>query len=214
MKKKIAVILFIIVLSLSLAACTRSASKEPADVIPTQTPGEEQLPFPVNTKAAGEDQPTAAPAVSSTPLPDAAATPLATVPVLPPTPLPTLVPTMAALPVTTQTVPATYIVQQGEFPYCLARRFNVDPGTLLSVNGLGSSSRVSPGTTLSIPTGTTWSGAPRELMPHPATYTVRSGDTIYSIACAYGDVFPENIAEANGIQQPYALSVGQLLQIP
>ena len=34
--------------------------------------------------------------------------------------------------------PATYILQSGEFPYCIARRFNVDPDALLSASGLTS----------------------------------------------------------------------------
>ena len=111
-------------------------------------------------------------------------------------------------------MPTSHVLQQGEFPYCLARRFNVDPNTLLSVNGLSQNAWVSPGTTLSIPTTSTWSGAPRDRLPHPTTYTVKSGDTIYSIACAFGDVFPESIAQANNMQEPYALTVGQTLQIP
>ena len=33
-------------------------------------------------------------------------------------------------------VPATYTMQSGEFVYCIARRYNVDPNELLSINGL------------------------------------------------------------------------------
>src|SRR5690606_3962464 len=32
--------------------------------------------------------------------------------------------------------PSTYTLQKGEFPYCIARRFNVDPTQLLSMSGL------------------------------------------------------------------------------
>jgi LysM repeat protein len=212
MKKRTASILLFILLSLALAACTRSASKAPAEVVPTKA-AEEQIPFPVNTLAPNDAQPTLE-GISPTLAPDgpteAPLPPESTVQVF----QPVEAPTQPVIVVSTPVVPASYVLQQGEFPYCLARRFNIDPGTLLSTNGLNTNSAVSPGTSLTIPTGTTWSGAARERMPHPATYTVKSGDTIYSIACAYGDVFPESIAEANALQAPYALTVGQVLQIP
>jgi LysM repeat protein len=54
----------------------------------------------------------------------------------------------------------------------------------------------------------------RSLQAHPATYTVRSGDNLYKIACYYGDVSPEQIAVANGLSAPYSVSAGQVLNIP
>jgi LysM repeat protein len=214
MKKNFAIIALIIVLSLTLAACNRSLSTPPAEVPPTAEPVSED-PFTID---APSDEPTDAPkeVVPETPVATVAADsvqPTAVHEAEAPTAVPP-VPTQAPIIVDTPVVPASYVLQQGEFPYCLARRFNVDPNTLLSVNGLSQEAWVSPGTTLSIPTGSTWSGAPRELLSHPATYTVKSGDTINSIACAFGDVFPEGIAQANNMQYPYALTVGQSLQIP
>jgi hypothetical protein len=72
---------------------------------------------------------------------------------------------------------------------------------------------VSPGETLSIPTSGTFPG-PRALLTHPATYTVFGGETVYSIACRYGDVDPMGIAAANGLSSPYTLSPGATIQIP
>ena len=210
MKKNFAVIMLIIILSLTLTACNRSLSKPPAVAPPTAEPASEE-PFTIEEPADGSKDPAiSTPATADSTQPTAALLSEA------PTAVPTLEPTPTMVPVIVDTpvVPASYVLQQGEFPYCLARRFNVDPNTLLSVNGLSQDAWVSPGTTLSIPTGSTWSGAPRERMPHPTTYTVKSGDTIYSIACAFGDVFPEGIAQANNMQAPYALTVGQTLQIP
>jgi LysM repeat protein len=121
-------------------------------------------------------------------------------------------PTAVVIPTTE--VPATYVLQKGEFPYCIARRFNVDAGALLSLNGWGVNSVVSPGTVVKIPKDTTWSSGPRALKNHPTSYTVVAGDTIYSIACAFGDVDPNAIIVVNGLESPYTLTPGQVLQIP
>lgn len=111
-------------------------------------------------------------------------------------------------------LPNNYTIQKGEFPFCIARRFDVDVSELLSLNGLGVNSLVSVGYTLKIPqTGNGFNGQ-RALQSHPDTYTVSSGDTIYSIACLYGNVYPEAIAQRNDISKPYNLRAGQELQIP
>lgn len=109
--------------------------------------------------------------------------------------------------------PETYTLKQGEFAYCIARRFNVDPDELLALNGLVDSEILSPGLTLQIPSGGSFP-PPRALKAHPDTYTVQSGDTIYSVACLYGDVRPGAIANANGLEAPYTLTVGESIQIP
>jgi len=111
-------------------------------------------------------------------------------------------------------IPASYTLKKGEFPYCIARRFNINPGELLSYNGLGSSSVVYSGLTLSIPsTGRPFPGT-RALRAHPTTYTVNAGDTIYTIACYFGDADPNAIAVVNALAPPYDLTPGQVLSIP
>jgi len=111
-------------------------------------------------------------------------------------------------------VPAAYTLQRGEFPFCIARRFNVDPSELLRINGLSSYSVYYAGMVLRIPqSGRTFPGN-RALQPHPATYTVGGGDTIHTIACAFGDVDPDAIAYVNGLTPPYRLAPGQILHIP
>jgi LysM repeat protein len=110
--------------------------------------------------------------------------------------------------------PTTYTLQPGEFPYCIARRFNVNPSDLLSANGLADGSVLYPGRTLTIPQTGSFPGD-RSLHNHPDTYTVDTSDaTIYSVACYYGDVFPQDIAGANGLSTSSQLSVGQQLKIP
>jgi LysM repeat protein len=140
-----------------------------------------------------------------------------TPPPTPEPPQPTAAPLNTAVPVPSATpgLPATYTLQEGEHPYCIARRFNVDPGELLSINGLGSNPLLDPGSEIKIPTtGHTWSVGGRALLSHPSTWTVDPGDTIYYIACQYGDVDPNAIAIANGLQSPFDLTVGQVLHIP
>lgn len=109
--------------------------------------------------------------------------------------------------------PATYTLQQGEFVFCLARRFDVDPDQILSLNGLSDGQLVYPGTVLRIPQSGSFPGS-RALRNHPTTYTASAGDTIYSIACAFGDVDPSAIATANGISASTTLTAGQSLSIP
>ena len=111
-------------------------------------------------------------------------------------------------------LPNSYSLHKGEFPFCIARRFDVDESDLLSLNGLGVNSLVSVGYTMKIPqTGNGFNGQ-RALEDHPDTYTVSSGDTIYSVACLYGDVYPEAIAQANDLAKPYNLRDGTKLHIP
>jgi len=111
--------------------------------------------------------------------------------------------------------PATYTLQSGEWAFCIARRYNLDPDELLALNGLVDSETVYPGLVLKIPqTGNPFPG-PRAWHSHPATYTVNSSDqTLFGIACYYGDIDPSRIAQANGLSLNATLSAGQNLTIP
>jgi LysM repeat protein len=112
-------------------------------------------------------------------------------------------------------VPANYTLKSGEFPYCLARRFNISPTELLSVNGLTLNSQVYVGTTLKIPKDAgPYNQGDRALRAHPVDYTVVAGDTVYSIACLFGDVDPRAIVDVNNLGSGQALSAGQVIKIP
>jgi hypothetical protein len=105
-------------------------------------------------------------------------------------------------------------LQNGEFPYCIARRFNVDPDALLSASGLTSPDVYYEGLKLTIPQSGAFPGG-RMLATHPTTYSVLSGDeTLYSVACKFGDIDPATIASTNGISISARLTAGQKLQIP
>jgi LysM repeat protein len=233
MRKFIIFFVCLISVSLLLAACSMPASTSPK----VTATGNATAPFPVVTSAqmvhdivsgtqtamalSGQIQPTSAStqgptATQSYQFPGVAtATPggLVTVPA---TTSAAAVPTHLAFPTSTPGKPATYTVQKGEFCYCLARRFNVNPQDLINANSACKSNPLDPGTVLNIPQSGTWpSGAARALKAHPTNYTVGSGETIYSIACSvFGDVDPNLIIAANGLTSPYTLTYGKVIYIP
>ncbi len=218
MKNHRILIFFVVVLfALTLAACERKASTPPPDEGPaataidsTQSPMDELGMFATQTAQAllpnngsGDD--------NNAPPSGGGEAPTATpVPPPPPPPEPTQAPPVGEYP-----VPDHYTLQKGEFPYCIARRFNISPSALLAANGLSNGSVTYPGQTLTIPKGAgPFDAGPRALHPHPATYTIRAGDTVHSIACLFGDVDPRAIEDANGLEGAYTLPVGGTLQIP
>src|SRR5688572_6179517 len=110
--------------------------------------------------------------------------------------------------------PSTYTLQRGEFPYCIARRFDVNPEELLAINSLSDGSIDYPNLSLRIPQSGSFPGT-RALRSHPTTYTVAASDeTVNSVACLFGDVDPSAIAQANGLSVGAALTAGQSLSIP
>lgn len=151
----------------------------------------------------------------ATPVPGATGAPAVPAPteaVVPP-PQPAA-PEPIVAPSATPGIPASYTLRTGEFPYCIARRFNVDPGVLLRTNGLTSYSVYFAGMTLQIPQSAGRFPGNRALRPHPATYTVRPGDTVFTVACAFGDVDPNMIAYVNNINVNSKLTPGDVLNIP
>lgn len=146
---------------------------------------------------------------TATPIVGAPGTPTNAVPA---TPIVASGPTTTPIPAGVR--PASYTLQNGEFPYCIARRFNVDPDQLLSMSGITSPDLYYPGLTLTIPQSGAFPGS-RMLATHPTTYTVASGDeTIYGIACKFGDIDPSAIASANGLSASAKLTAGQSIKIP
>jgi LysM repeat protein len=217
----------VILLSLILPGCTKSAAPAltptPADV------GE--IPFPLATQpdVMSEILSSTATALAlaaggaATPESEAATPEGEVQPEVQPTPKPTNKPAEESKPTQPPTAPtstpgrpASWTIQPGEHIYCIARRFNVNPADLININNLANPNIVKPGTKLTIPTGSSWpsSMGKKALKPHPTSYTVQTGDTIYTIACSFGDVSPDAIAAANNLSSPYNLNAGQTLQIP
>jgi LysM repeat protein len=114
-----------------------------------------------------------------------------------------------------------YVLQQEEFPYCIARRLGVNPQALLDASGLASPDIYYAGLELKIPQGpgVAWSEAelgPRALRSHPAPYVVtgNADTTVYGVACKFGTADPGLIAQQNGISTGATLTVGQTLNVP
>lgn len=114
------------------------------------------------------------------------------------------------------TRPTNYTLQKGEWPICIARRYNLDLSSFFAQNGLNMNSKPAAGTSLKIPTSGSWSAnyGARSLKAHPTTYTVVAGDTVYTIACRYGDVTPEAILAVNSLASANDIKVGATLNIP
>ena len=164
--------------------------------------------------------PTATPTKTKTPLPPTATlipevvedTPTETA--VPPTATPTATATPKPSISISADVPKTWTLKTGEFPYCIARRFDVDPAELIQLSGLSGYSTFYAGMVLEIPQSGEEFPVETSLLTHPATYTVQTGDSIYSIASIFGDVDPIAIAATNSLESLYKLSPGQVLQIP
>ncbi len=214
----IAVLALLIGIALTLGACTRSASTPPsatgeaAGTTPSGLNAQQSTMEAVRSSLLTQTAQAQA-ADGTTPTAEASAGTGEATSVMNET---SVVPTATSAVVATATPghPTTYTLHEGEHPYCIARRFDIDPSTLLSVNGLAASTVSYPGLTLTIPNSSTGFPPPRALKSHPATYTVQPGDTIYGIACIFGDVDPNAIAQANGLSEPYSLSAGTVLNIP
>jgi len=231
------IFILIILLTFGLAACTRSASKPPTapqdgnDVTsPTEGTqvvnvlGEKATQTAIaemgGAKLPEEEPSEAEPIIEEVPVEESPAEEVAVpeeVPVEADTPAegsdegggqdPVVVPVEYE-------VPKNYTLQSGEFPYCIARRFNIDVTSLLNANGLGVNSSVYPGTTLIIPRDAASFAGTRALRAHPTDYTVQYNDTVNSIACYFGDVDPRAIEAVNGLTGDYSLSQGQVIKIP
>lgn len=165
------------------------ATQQPAQATPEPTMAGGEVSQPT-TEAPAVEQPTSAPAAAQ------------------PTQAPVAVPTA------TPGIPTSYTLQKGEHPFCIARRFNVNPSTMLQLSGLSGGDTYYPGLVLRIPQGDGGFPAARSLKAHPTNYTVSAGDTIFSIACEFGDADPNAIIIANSLQSPYDLTAGQNLYIP
>lgn len=116
-----------------------------------------------------------------------------------------------------------YEVQRGDTLNAIARRYGLTVKDLVEANHISDPSRIFPGQKLIIP-GYMSPKPPAQPEPEPAprpipdsgdyfVYTAVSGDTLNAIAKRYGITVRELI-EANNIEDPNLIRVGQKLVIP
>ncbi|MCA6287957.1 MAG: LysM peptidoglycan-binding domain-containing protein [Phenylobacterium sp.] len=116
----------------------------------------------------------------------------------------------------------TYTVQSGDTLFGIGRKLGVSPEAIAEANGLAADARIKAGIKLRVP------GVPRPdtsrrdpqavgrvitVSSGASTYVVKSGDTVDAIANRLG-MTRKAFADLNGLEAPYALSVGRRLKGP
>lgn len=111
-------------------------------------------------------------------------------------------------PTTPPAAPTTYVVQQNDTLFSIAMRYGTTVDAIAQANGIVNPAAIYPGQRLVIP-----STADQPPSPGETTYVVRPGDTLFRIALRYNMSY-ERLAAHNGITDPSAITVGQVIRIP
>lgn len=110
--------------------------------------------------------------------------------------------------------PQVHIVRQGDSLWRISRQYGVDMKSLMRANGLTETSILQVGMRLVIPkeTGRT-AVASSSSATSWETYTVKKGDTLWSISRRFGVPLKE-LLQANGLRETSVLQIGQVLRVP
>lgn len=135
---------------------------------------------------------------------------------------PTLAPVITATPVPAGAACASpYTVKQGDWIYKIARECNFQPQAIIAANPGINPNRLTVGQKLNLPGAapapTVAPGATATPVPPAATckgtYTVKGGDNLFRIAFNCGFT-TEQMAARNNIAPPYRIFPGQVLTYP
>jgi LysM repeat protein len=145
-------------------------------------------------------------------------TPTITFTPLPPTETGTITNTPEPSGTPTPEYPLTYVVQSGDSLFSIAEEFGVDLYLLMVWNGLSDQDQLQinqeiliPDPESELPTAT---ALPSTLLPgQQIEYQVQPGDTLETIASLFNST-AEAIVEANEIEDPNSINIGQILLIP
>jgi LysM repeat protein len=204
-------IVVLIILTIGLPACTRSASTPPPAT-------DESLPSDAQseTQATMDAVRSAILTQTAQALGDTSATST-------PTQLPTSDPLVSATPESDQPTATTegqvteYTVLPGDWIFKIAREFGVDPQAIIDLNELVNPAALEVGMVLQIPATDIAPPATTEGTETPVeggtTHVVKSGEWIWQIARLYG-VDPQDIIDANNLTSPSTIYPGQELIIP
>ncbi|MCA9975625.1 MAG: LysM peptidoglycan-binding domain-containing protein [Anaerolineales bacterium] len=100
----------------------------------------------------------------------------------------------------------TYTVQAGDNLFRIGLKYGLSWIQIAEANGIVNPNQIVAGQIIKIPVST----------PGPTpqfTHVVKTGETLFLISLQYGVAWP-TIAEANGLESPYVIYVGQTLVIP
>lgn len=107
----------------------------------------------------------------------------------------------------------TYTIQAGDTIYGIARRYNVEPRTLLEINNLNQNTILKIGQTIIIPNANQMNNQIPDKAPqnNDSVYIVQSGDSLYAIGRKF-NITPDEIMKLNNLNTTL-LHVGQQLKI-
>ncbi|QGZ74367.1 peptidoglycan DD-metalloendopeptidase family protein [Aeromonas hydrophila] len=102
----------------------------------------------------------------------------------------------------------SYTVKKGDTLYSIAFNSGNDVPSLASLNGISPPYNIYPGQQIRLDA----SGSTMAVARSAGTYQVRPGDTLSSIGRQFG-MSNQTLAQSNNLQAPYALQVGQVLNV-